>query len=238
MENGNVGITQVAKPDLQADKLRKRMDAFRSQFDGYIGASRQKVLDMRNEHARALSDARESQKELSNEIEELNRREVEIANARAKDQRELEESRSAIATYAAKRDGVKSSNDQLLDQIAELRRQIQSRREEKNNQQQHLTKQTSLNAPELAFWERILGLRIEGASEDFIKFAFTLIDPSDVDKEYYFIVDLRSHDYAVSECNPPLDEEVLNKIVDDLNESRRLNLFLRDMRRAFKNLNL
>lgn len=122
----------------------------------------------------------------------------------------------------------------MLSQIAETRQKIQLRRDELNSKKQELNNQTLLNKPELDFWQQVLGLHIQGQSEDFIKFVYTQIDQNDADKEYYFVLDLREHDYAISECKPEVSKEESEKILSQLNESRQLNVFLRDMRKLFK----
>lgn len=229
--NGGGGITQ---PKLNFESVKRRMETFQARFDEYISRDRQEVLDARNEFTKSISEHKETQKALLAEIDELRQKEVDLSKARAKDQKELEESRSAIATYSSKREEMVEANRQLQEQISAARQQIQELRDEQMKQKQSLNTQTSLNGPELEFWERTLGLRIEGADEDFIKFVFTQIDPNDGDSEYSVKLDLREHDYAVSETVPDVDQAELNKALASLNESRRLNVFLRDVRRLFK----
>lgn len=229
--NGGGNITQ---PKLNFEGVKRRMEAFQTRFDEYIARDRQDVLDSRNEFTKSISEHKETQKALLAEIEELRQKEVELNKARAKDQKELEESRSAIATYSSKREEMVEANRQLQEQISAARQQIHELRDEQVKQKQSLNTQTSLNGPELEFWERTLGLRIEGADEDFIKFVFTQVDPNDGDREYSVTLDLREHDYAVSETVPEVDQNELNKVLDTLNESRQLNVFLRDVRRLFK----
>lgn len=225
----------IAQPNLNFDQLKQRMDAFQGRFDDYISRDRQKITDSRNELTKTISEHKETQKAILAEIEELKQKEAELSKARARDQKELEESRSAIATYTSKRGEMIEANNQLQEQISTVRQSIQDVRDEQAKKKQSLNSQTILNGPELDFWERTLGLRIEGADdEDFIKFVFTQIDPNDGDGEYSITLDLTEHDYAVSKCDPQVDQTGLKAALDNLNENRRLNVFLRDIRRLFK----
>ena len=63
-------------------------------------------------------------------------------------------------------------------------------------ERQALAIQQSKNAPELAFWEDHLGMRIEGAGiADHLKITYTHLVDADWSKEFWFVVSMMSRDY-------------------------------------------
>lgn len=101
-------------------------------------------------------------------------------------------------------------------------------------QQQHAqaqNEQARLNAPELAFWEAHLCLRIEGAGkEDRLRFIFSHVDERNWEREAWFELDTARRDYRVVGARPKLEGDVVETCVEWLNENRELGQFLRGMR--------
>lgn len=89
--------------------------------------------------------------------------------------------------------------------------------------------------PELYFWETTLGLRIEGVRDDVLRFIFTNIDAKDFDLAFSCTLDLSDHEYKILKCSPDLGKQVLDPILRSLNTSRNVNVFLKQLWKAFKN---
>jgi DNA repair exonuclease SbcCD ATPase subunit len=226
---------QIPDVDLNFDTLRQRMDNFVGRFDELVGSSRQQVFDSRTSYQKSMSEQKEMHKSLMIQLAQVNDQEEEYSKVRVRSQKDMEESRSAIAAYSSKKHEMVRNNDSVLEEIEHVRQSIARLRDQKAEQRLILSKQASLNTPELEFWQQILGTKIEaGLQEDFIRILFSQIDPNDADRAFWFVLDMRAHDYVLAECNPELDKATVDKILVDLNESRQINIFLRDMRRAFK----
>lgn len=106
---------------------------------------------------------------------------------------------------------------------------------EQRKEREILNKQIALINPELFFWEQTLGLRIEGVQEDVLRFVFTNIDDNDFDRSFSCTLDLSQHDYKIIKCNPDLGKHILDPIIKNLNKSRKINVFLKQLWKAFKN---
>lgn len=91
--------------------------------------------------------------------------------------------------------------------------------------------QARLNAPELAFWETHLCLRIEGVGkEDRLRFVFNHVDERNWEREAWFELDTARRDYRVVGARPKLEGDMVETCVEWLNENRELGPFLRGMR--------
>jgi kinetochore protein Spc25 len=155
---------------------------------------------------------------------------------RAAQQKEEDEGREAIESFQAKYDEMVQLNSQLASQIEEVREEIRKTKERQAQERQVLNEQMALVSPELHFWEQTLGLRIEGVQEDVLRFVFTNIDEKDYSRQFSCTLDLSDVDYRIIKCCPELEPEVIESTVKVLNETRRLNLFLKTLRKAFKGI--
>lgn len=148
----------------------------------------------------------------------------------------MDESRDAIESFTSKRDEMTEMRKQLVQQMTEVRENIRKKKELQNKERKALNEQMVLISPEVYFWEQTLGLRIEGVQEDILRFVFTNVDEKDYGRSFSCTLDLSEADYKIVKCNPELSPEVIDTIARVLNETRRINLFLKTLRKAFKDL--
>lgn len=125
---------------------------------------------------------------------------------------------------------------ELASQIEEVREKIRMTKETQIRERQALNEQMASVSPELHFWEQTLGLRIEGVQEDVLLFVFNNIDETDYSRQFSCTIDLSDVNYKIVKCTPELAPEVIESTVKVLNETRRLNLFLKTLRKAFKDI--
>lgn len=178
--------------------------------------------------------ATEAQRARKLEIEDVANKSVAHQNTLAKEAQETEEMHEAIDELKAQRDNHISKRDDLKAQIAEVQKQIHSRRHTQQQHQRALDSQARHNGPELNFWETNLCMRIEGAGvEDRLKFVFTHVDERDWNKECWFDLSMGQREYEVMETQPELEKEAVGAVLDRLNETRELAGFLKGMRSLF-----
>lgn len=155
---------------------------------------------------------------------------------RAAQQKEVDEGRDSIENFTAKRDEMAEMRKNLVKQMEEVREAIRKKKELQNNERRALNQQMALISPEVYFWEQTLGLRIEGVQEDLLRFIFTNVDEKDYNRAFSCMLDLSEADYKIVKTSPELSPEVVESILKVLNESRRINMFLKSLRKAFKDL--
>lgn len=94
------------------------------------------------------------------------------------------------------------------------------------------------NLPEWETYSDKLAWDVKSIKTDTIMFLFTHINEADWKQEYSFVIDVSEQEYKceinltpVVECCPEV--AVSASLLNDLNESRDLYLFLKKMRAAF-----
>jgi len=141
---------------------------------------------------------------------------------------------AAISTLKGARDERLATRDTLKAQIAEVQKAIAARREAQARHARYLDNQARFNIPELEFWQDYLCLRIEGAGvEDRLKFVFTHVDANDWEKEAWFELGMGKREYEVLTYRPKVEREGVDTVLERLNESRDLAVFLKGMRELF-----
>lgn len=172
----------------------------------------------------------------------MKKRDIEILQLKAalhqqtlvKEEAETAEMHSAIAALTDQRDAHQSAKNSLLSQISSTQALIDARLAQQRAHAAHLNSQARHDVPELEFWTQNLGLRIEGAGmNDRLKFVFTHIDEMDWEREAWFELNTEKRDYDIRSCKPKLEEERVERLLEALNESRRLGPFLKGMWQLF-----
>jgi kinetochore protein Spc25, fungi type len=151
-----------------------------------------------------------------------------------KESQETAEMYAAISTLTTQRDERAATRDALKAQCSEVQKAIAARREAQHKYARYLDSQARFNIPELEFWQDYLCLRIEGAGvEDRLKFVFTHVDERNWDQEAWFELGMGKREYEVITCKPKLEPDAVERVLDRLNDSRDLSVFLKGMRELF-----
>lgn len=214
--------------------LRARMTAFTSRFDQFILAGREQLRRERNEYVAGMAEDRLTQRAQAQAIEQTKEEQKLLAETLKQEAAEVAEVESSIADYSAK-------HADMLEWKAALERQItdaQSVRTKKKEviagRRRQLEGQNARNRPELTAWETQLGLKIDTAGEDRLRFTYTHINDKDPAMPHFFIVDLTSSTYRVEECHPTLSN--MDSALTDLNRTRDFSAFLKRVRQDFKKM--
>jgi len=89
-------------------------------------------------------------------------------------------------------------------------------------------------SPELRTCEQRLRCIVEGIEKDQLLVRFSHLDKSDLEREFSFVLDVSSRAYRVLTSTPLLP--TLPIYVEQLNESRDVYAFIKQVRRAFEEL--
>ncbi|KAI9847858.1 MAG: kinetochore-associated Ndc80 complex subunit spc25 [Thelocarpon superellum] len=216
------------------DELRERMARFTTRFDDFIEQGRKRVLEERNAFRMNVAELHEDQRMKKKDIEILTQKSAMYSQSLQKEAQETAEMHAAIATVKAQRDDRAVARDRLRQQIGETKKLIEQRLESQRQHAQHLESQARFNRPELEFWQEFLCLRIEGAGlADRLKFVYTHVDERDWEKEAWFELGMGKREYEVLHCRPKVATEAIDGILERLNQSRDLAVFLKQMRELF-----
>ncbi|TVY43612.1 putative kinetochore protein [Lachnellula subtilissima] len=204
------------------DELRDRMAKFTMRFDTFIEQGRKRVLEERNQFR------------MNKDIEIMTSKSNSHQQTLAKEAAETNEMQAAIASLSVQRDAHLASKETLKQQIAETQKQIDAKLAAQRAYAKHLDAQSRFNIPELDFWTSTLCMEIEGAGQnDRLKFSYSHIDDRDWKREAFFELDTSKREYEIASCKPKLEQEKVDRIVDQLNEIRDLRLLCKGMRELF-----
>ncbi|TDZ25592.1 putative kinetochore protein spc25 [Colletotrichum orbiculare MAFF 240422] len=213
------------------DELRDRMTKFSSKFDMFIEQGRKRVLEDRNQFRMNLAELQEDHRMKKKDIEILQLKTSTHQQMVQKEKQETREMQAAIAQLSEERDKHLAMRDALKKQIEETQKEIDGKLAAQKAHAKQLEAQSRFNVPELEFWQQNLGLRIEGAGQDDrLKFIYTYIDDQDWEREAWFELNTASRDYDIRHCRPKLERERVEKVLDQLNETRELAVLLKGMR--------
>lgn len=163
---------------------------------------------------------------------------------------ETQDMQTQIASLTLTRDAHSSSVAALRVRLAAANGTLESRRATQRQQRMYIERQGARDAPEIAAWEDLLGLRIEGAGvADRVRFVFPALGDGNEevagsatsgrwqrDREAFFDLDMDPRagvGYEVVECRPRLDADAVNACLRSMREREDLRGFLRGMRRLF-----
>ena len=142
----------------------------------------------------------------------------------------------AIRALTEQKEEQVARRDRLKDDLKSIQSTIKQKRDAQSAHQRALEAQARHNIPELRFWEHCLGMRIEASGfgvEDQLRFVFVCVDERDENKEVWFELNMGGKEYEVSGMKPKLDRESLDAVVERLNGSREVGLFLKAIRELF-----
>ncbi len=237
------------------DELRDRMARFTARFDDFIEKGRKRVLEERNQFRMNVAelqgtyiytlsslplqlnnqdDRLEDQRMKQKDMEILSLKSATHAQTLQKEAQESAEMEAAIASITSQHDARASHCDRLRTQIEETQKMIKQRTDAQRKHAEQIDAQARFNLPELDFWQSYLCLRIEGAGvEDRLNFVYTHVDERDWEREAWFELGMGSREYEVLRCQPKLEPAVVQPVVERLNESRNIGVFLKEMRELF-----
>ncbi|KAL4144265.1 hypothetical protein PRNP1_013403 [Phytophthora ramorum] len=220
---------------LETEALAQQNLSTRAELEAWVEAQKTRILEEKRadqlqaqEHAHESDDAQRRREALQVEYQKLS------TDTHAKE-RELNASQVEIEVLQAekrKREPVvKELVERTVQEDARLKQLLADTQKQRTAQEQQL-QELKLG---LATYER-LGLHFEHAEADRIAVRFTQIDAQFPSREFSFriTIDPITDRYIVDDCNENVAS--LNELVIDLNETGDLALFIRSMRRQFKQL--
>ena len=167
-------------------------------------------------------------------IEILSSKQTAHAQTVVKEQAESRDMLAAIENISLQRDQRTEARDRLRAEMASTQKLIGQRLEVQRQYAAKMDAQARYNLPELDFWVDYLCMRIEGVGRaDELQFVFTHVDPQDWEREASFELHMGGHEYRVERCRPKIERERLAVVVEGVNDSRDVAVFLKRMRGLF-----
>mmetsp|Transcript_1021 Transcript_1021/g.1092 ORF Transcript_1021/g.1092 Transcript_1021/m.1092 type:complete len:234 (+) Transcript_1021:282-983(+) len=210
-------LSQVRNTVLEwKEKEEKETENARTQFLGQSEKAAEKISELKKEEKEFKSVEKINQLRLEKE-----QREIDVLTEKLKSVEIEEQKVEPLVQNASKR------KDDMIKSIEEQNQEIKALKKKQEYEMQQLTRGMKLY--------KMLGLSFEKVSEDWLKLSFTHIDPNDHSREFYFVVFLDRNDvYHIQEVNPVIGN--VQPLINELNETNNFSLFVRRMRKRFKEL--
>ncbi|CAD6886236.1 unnamed protein product [Tilletia controversa] len=257
-----VRLSRVASdlhhPSIDFVSFHARIRVFTTAFDGYVSdqllLTEQDKTDARTENA----DRQDKIRAVRRELEQQSRSQRElwdtVNDERAQDKR----LKNALAILTSQHAALADRLADTVSERAEVQTRLEARRRVKEAQRNQLEAQRAKNAPELADLQRVLGCRIErrapkvssssSAGGEYVRFSFGLLTRpalssregvvsrgmEEQDDEAWFVLDVSTRNYEVPEHFPPLPPTALANLLSELNSTRGLYGFIKQMRQALR----
>ncbi|KAK0526292.1 kinetochore-associated Ndc80 complex subunit spc25 [Tilletia horrida] len=250
-------------PSLDFASFHARIRNFTTAFDAYVSdqllLTEQDKTDARTEQSERQDKLRAARRELDQQTRLQRELWDTVNDERAQDKR----LRAALAMLTSQHAALSDQLTDAAAERAEAQSRLETRRRAKQAQRDQLAAQRAQDGPELAALQRLLGCRIERRSStrgvphtvmttggEYVRFSFGLLARSKLtsplqqgpgsrgmdeqDDEAWFVLDVSKPNYEVPEHFPPLPPTTLANLLADLNSSRALYAFVKQMREALR----
>ncbi|KAI8609658.1 chromosome segregation protein Spc25-domain-containing protein [Chytriomyces sp. MP71] len=217
------------------DGLRKHNAEFVDACDGWMADLLACIRDSKAAHVQRLADAGDEAESVAHAIEATKTTTEQMARAENADAAELrkkeEEDASLNAKYAALQDEEHAKADEVARITRELNACKQKLQAALHNREMVCTKHN----PDLKAYQENMSMVISAVSKNILRFTYTHINQKNWEQEYSFVLDVsEGKQYKIMDCIPPLPGR--ERMLKFLNDSRDFYRFLKEMRKAFCNL--
>lgn len=135
---------------------------------------KERIIKRKAEHAKSLNEEKENQSRIKENIENLKKEEFEVVKDIERERQEVQEMKDQISNYMREMRSHSTNRDGMIAEIEEYRERINKHKAMIEAEKKTLDGQAARNAPELAFFEQKLGLKLRSDKRGFV---FTIVHP-------------------------------------------------------------
>ncbi|ORY35564.1 putative kinetochore protein SPC25 [Naematelia encephala] len=220
--------------DLEWEPFQAHVEAFLNAIDKYTLDAKTEIAARASDHIALVRDMKADKDETERRIQLEREKEGEMLATLEQERHTLQDLTSSLSHLQTTLSKVKDQSATLESELNSVKKEVSTERAEKERQRRKLEEMQEQDEIELGGLEEVLGWRIEGIRENILLMRFTLIDPSDPEREFSLVIDVSKQDYSVPRCEPPLAS--LPDMLQQLNTDRDLYGFIKRARKAFRAL--
>lgn len=232
----STNTSNIMSSDLIAvQQLDNKMEHFHQNFKSSIQTYKTLLLNSRNEYASNYEDLIAKQNELKKKIEKLNEDEAKVKELLSNELNTLNDARAKINELTSNEAALVNSKNSIHKKIQILTEQIELKKSELNSSKKDLDRNLQKDLNLVKLYESFLGLKIDSVKDDVIRFVFFNLLQNDLDRSFEVVLDLSDNqgNYRIQSLSYDLPEIEVNNHLNDLNHSRNLILFLKNIRTCF-----
>ncbi|CAO1613509.1 unnamed protein product [Sympodiomycopsis kandeliae] len=226
--------SQTAGGLLQFDLLYSKMAAFKDHLDAFVEESVHRIEAATQTQAEVKDLYKKDTREIERDLEVERKTQHDLWT---KISSEREEDAEARRVQSEKERYVHSLSSQLTDvqnELSELKKDLQSRKEERRKVANRLKEMTRLDVPEREMLEAKTGCQIDTPGNDLVSFTFSLLNPDQPRHEAFFVFAVSERIYSIPIVEPSLSDAALQGVLDELNKNRNAFKSIKTMRKLLK----
>ncbi|RIA92829.1 chromosome segregation protein Spc25-domain-containing protein [Glomus cerebriforme] len=230
----NSNIFFISRVNFNYEIVRHKNKLFEDEFIDYVNSMKTNLSLKKQQWQSTFSADKGTKSQLIEQVKLAEKKQKDDLAAKEKEKRDISKIQIEISDKKYKKEMIKERVSALKNQIENLKKDIQKRRDVNIAKQQALQVQLSKNEPELKRYADKLAFTMVGLKENVISFSFTYIYEKDLSRPCKFTIHLGEEQhsiYKILECSPPIDH--LDEILLQLNTKRDFFMFLKKMRQAF-----
>ena len=208
---------------------------FSTRFRAYTENAISNINDDKAEFDTNRMEHRNQLRTLDREIEDAKASQGELWDTIAQEREQDANLRARQQTLQAQKASVTQRCNELQAEIAELRQNLEKKKQTKESQREKLKEQIDKNGPELRLLQSKTGCSILPTKVgDQLKFTFNLMNANDWSQECHFTIDVSSSKYKLTSVSPKLEASLQESLLQELNSTRKFYTFVKKMRAALR----
>ncbi|ODV87749.1 hypothetical protein CANARDRAFT_20479 [[Candida] arabinofermentans NRRL YB-2248] len=225
------------------EDLKPQLETLKSKLDQYLSTVEQNLINKKSKFEKELLDIYHQEKDLNNQLIQQKQIQEQLSVELNKDSENFNSSSLKLKELNLKQDEFLKEKSKIEFEIDKINKKIQSDMNSINSEKNFINNQSQLINEKTYQFENLLGLSISsvdlnGGEDDDeyyngISFTFKNIDPDDFNKTVSFIFDPTN--YKIISSNPKLDDDIINRIIDNFKNHKEIGYLWKDMRYELKN---
>ena len=208
---------------------------FSARFRAYTENAISNINDDKAEFDANRMEHRNQLSTLDREIEDAKASQGDLWDTIAREREQDASLRSRQQALQSQKASVTQRCNELQAEIAELRQNLEKKKQAKELQKEKLKEQINKNGPELRLLESKTGCSIQPTKVgDQLKFIYNLMNADDWSQECHFTIDVSSSKYKLTSLSPKLDASLQGSLLQELNSTRKFYTFVKKMRAALR----
>lgn len=225
------------------ESLKPNMAHLKSVLGEYVLQLQQSIIRNKTQYEQKLSQLKDSEARLKHEIVSNQQMRETLLEELSHELRNKEQSAVKVNEMKIQQDTLIKQRDDMSAQLQQVEVEIAAKIKEINQQRELMKNQSTLINDKLFQFEQLLGLRIESyplteetdnpQSFEAIKFVFNNIDPSDFNRQVFFVYD--PEQVSIILCEPSLDPEITDHAMSIFTKTKEIGVLWKYMRTQLRN---
>ncbi|EPZ34004.1 hypothetical protein ROZALSC1DRAFT_30945 [Rozella allomycis CSF55] len=171
------------------NELKEEMANFLISFDNFVKGSKKRIDQDREKFKTALRSDKENLEKLKGQCAHFEKKKEEMHQQLEKEEKEFKQAEDSLQALIKRGQILEELVAGHQSKVLELRENFKRITEFITQRERRKMQKYQKALPILDLFEKGLGLYIESLDSGFLRFRYTMIDPKNKDRDFWFIVD-------------------------------------------------